>query len=746
MYNNIPQELRDLNQWVLWRYEMVDGRQTKVPYSTKGYKASIQNPSTWSSFDEVMKAGPALQASGIGLVLTANDPYSGIDIDNKPENPASPDELRVHQKILEAFPSYTERSVGGHGYHIIVRGKVPRGSDRGHVGIYSVDRYLTFTGQVVRDAPILDCQEMLDILYREMQPQQTVELQDAEELLDDREIVDMAMNATNADKFNELCIGDWQSMGYNSQSEADFALLSIIAFYTRNNEQVRRIFRMSNLGKREKAIRDNKYLDFALTKIRAQQPSPIDFSQLQANAAAIMEQQALPVTEVHHSEPPEEFPITLPPGLVGELAQYIYQASTLPVPEMSLVAAIGLMSGICGRSYNISNTGLNQYIILLAGTGTGKEGVRKGIDVVIANLRPQLPMIDEYLGPGIFASGQALLKTISERPCFVSVLGEFGLTLQEISDRRANSAQLMLKKTLLDLYNKSGWTDVMQSMVYSDAEKNTKSVMAPNLTIIGESNPATFFESLSTTQISEGLIPRFLFVEYSGDQVKRNKNPLRQLPTGLKQRLNDFVVASISIGNQNTACAVAHDPAAEKIQEAFEEKCRIAVNSKTDDVSKQIWNRANVKVLKLSALVAVGCNPHRPVITPEMTTWAIQIVEADCYRMTRRFESGDVGQGDSKQLNDLIHAVESYLKHPSPSVKSRFGALQVCGIVPYAYLLQRTASATSFKNDKNGATAALKKSLQAMVDSGMLVEVSKADLANKYKFSGVAYGIGAHWK
>lgn len=756
MYNNIPQELRDLNQWVLWKLELVDGRQTKVPYSTKGYKASIQNPATWSSFAEVMQAGPSIQASGIGLVLTANDPYSGIDIDNKPENPASPAEQLVHQKILEAFPSYTERSVGGHGYHIIVRGKVPRGSDRGHVGIYSIDRYLTFTGQVVRNAPILDCQATLDILYREMQPVKTVELQDADELLDDREIVDMAMGASNADKFNELCIGDWQSMGYGSQSEADFALLSILAFYTRNNEQVRRIFRMSKLGKREKAIRDNKYLDFALTKIRAQQPAPIDFSQLQANATAMMEQPAqqqqaqhqvdTETGEIRQAEEQSKFPITLPPGLVGELAQYIYQASTLPVPEMSLVAAIGFMSGICGRSYNISNTGLNQYIILLAGTGTGKEGIRKGIDIVMANLRPQLPMIDEYLGPGIFASGQALLKTISERPCFVSVLGEFGLTLQEISDRRANSAQLMLKKTLLDLYNKSGWTDMMQSMVYSDHEKNTKSVMAPNLTIIGESNPATFFETLSTTQISEGLIPRFLFVEYTGDQVKRNRRPLHQLPAGLKQRLNDFVVASISIGNQNTACAVAHDPAAEKIQEAFEEKCRIAVNSKTDDVSKQIWNRANIKVLKLSALVAIGCNPHKPVITSEMTTWAIQLVEADCYRMVKRFESGDVGQGDAKQLNDLTHAIETYIKHPSPSVKSRFGALQSCGIVPYAHLIQRTASVASFKNDKNGATSALKRSLQSMVDSGMLVEVSKSDLANKYKFSGVAYGIGGHWK
>ena len=103
MFNNIPKELQELNQWVLWKYEVVGGRQTKVPYSINGNKANITNPATWSSFAQVMEAGPRLGASGIGMVLTENDPYTGIDIDNKPENPASEFELQVHERILEAF-------------------------------------------------------------------------------------------------------------------------------------------------------------------------------------------------------------------------------------------------------------------------------------------------------------------------------------------------------------------------------------------------------------------------------------------------------------------------------------------------------------------------------------------------------------------------------------------------------------------------------------------------------------------
>ena len=70
--------------------------------------------------------------------------------------------------------------------------------------------------------------------------------------------------------------------------------------------------------------------------------------------------------------------VSLPPGLVGEVAQYIYQTAIRPVPEIALGAAIAITAGVCARSYNISGSGLNQYLILLAKTGAGKEGAVTG--------------------------------------------------------------------------------------------------------------------------------------------------------------------------------------------------------------------------------------------------------------------------------------------------------------------------------------------------------------------------------
>src|SRR6185437_14748582 len=68
-----------------------------------------------------------------------------------------------------------------------------------------------------------------------------------------------------------------------------------------------------------------------------------------------------------------------PPGLLGQIAQFIYKASDYPCYEIALAGAIGLMAGICGRTYNVSRTGLNLYVVFLAVTGTGKESASSGI-------------------------------------------------------------------------------------------------------------------------------------------------------------------------------------------------------------------------------------------------------------------------------------------------------------------------------------------------------------------------------
>ena len=88
--------------------------------------------------------------------------------------------------------------------------------------------------------------------------------------LDDQELLDRAMRARNGSDFAALWDGRWQDR-YGSQSEADLALCSLLAFWTgRNPDRIDRMFRASGLM-RPKWERDDyrqRTLDAAIAGCR----------------------------------------------------------------------------------------------------------------------------------------------------------------------------------------------------------------------------------------------------------------------------------------------------------------------------------------------------------------------------------------------------------------------------------------------------------------------------------------------
>src|SRR4051812_47653911 len=55
-WENVPEELRAINQWVLWTYVVRDGKRTKVPVDpAAGRPSDATDPATWLPFDEACR-------------------------------------------------------------------------------------------------------------------------------------------------------------------------------------------------------------------------------------------------------------------------------------------------------------------------------------------------------------------------------------------------------------------------------------------------------------------------------------------------------------------------------------------------------------------------------------------------------------------------------------------------------------------------------------------------------------------
>jgi len=232
-WQNIPQELKALDQWVL--------RRKKEPYQISGRKASTTNSKTWASYKDAVAAYKGGGFDGIGFVFTKDDPYCGIDLDHCLVD----GKLLVWAEELLTMlrPCYVEISPSGKGLHVIVRAKKPgprckTGYGSGEVEMYAQGRYFTMTGEpwTASEPKITDGQKDVDAVYRkvfgvERKPsQKPAQPAPAATSPTEEQVLEKIRSAKNADEFECLWAGD--TTGYTSASEADLALVAKLTFYT----------------------------------------------------------------------------------------------------------------------------------------------------------------------------------------------------------------------------------------------------------------------------------------------------------------------------------------------------------------------------------------------------------------------------------------------------------------------------------------------------------------------------------
>ena len=223
-FDSIPPELRALEQWVAWR--LVEDK--KKPFDCRtGRCASVSDPSTWATFEEVRSRRE--RSDGMGFVLTEVDPYVGIDLDGV-RDPATGEIEGWAAELVRQSGSYAEFSPSGRGIHLFVRGQaVSRRFAR--LEIYNKSRFLTMTGAAIDGTPptVEDGQVLLDLLAQDDIVWDKVKRSDHKRLL------------------------DGGKAGHDSDSEADLALCSVFANHVGGDPaRVERLFARSKRSQRKK--------------------------------------------------------------------------------------------------------------------------------------------------------------------------------------------------------------------------------------------------------------------------------------------------------------------------------------------------------------------------------------------------------------------------------------------------------------------------------------------------------------
>ena len=252
----IPQVLKNRNIWCTWKYKSVDGRKTKVPYNpANGKNARVNRPDSFKDYGTALKALKGYD--GLGIRVEGN--IIAIDLDHCLKD-GKLDQLGA-EVVAHFKNTYIEISPSGTGLRIFVL--MPEGFiydrdtyyiKRGPVEVYAAgctNRFVTVTGNVYQEKDIALEEAGIKWLLETIMPRITPVNQATgqpshESYLSDDSVLAVASTAKNKEKFNKLWSGSTE--GYASNSEADLALCTILAFYANGNaDQVDRLFRKSNL-------------------------------------------------------------------------------------------------------------------------------------------------------------------------------------------------------------------------------------------------------------------------------------------------------------------------------------------------------------------------------------------------------------------------------------------------------------------------------------------------------------------
>ncbi len=173
---NIPQELRDVPQWILWAPKLRGNNVTKEPRSYRdpsGNPIDVNDSSHWTTFDNaiaVMRAdagglvGIGLVLNGTGLICLDYDDHEGDDAEAVARGAA------YIAEELAKYPTYVETSISGKGQHWFYRATLPHGLTNGTMAPISITaysrRFIALTGIIdehkIDWGQVADGQQLVD--------------------------------------------------------------------------------------------------------------------------------------------------------------------------------------------------------------------------------------------------------------------------------------------------------------------------------------------------------------------------------------------------------------------------------------------------------------------------------------------------------------------------------------------------------------------------------------------------------
>jgi hypothetical protein len=264
----------------------------------------------------------------------------------------------------------------------------------------------------------------------------------------------------------------------------------------------------------------------------------------------------------------------------------------------------------------------NIYIIALAGSGSGKDYIRK-VNQYILDMSGQGELVGESI-----ASGEGIEDEIHAYKKKLYQTDEIQTLFEAIAHGK-DIHYLNIAAFLLRAYTSS----VLYKRTKADSQKKSAICRSPGLVLFGTSIPSVCLDVLTPKMITEGLVGRCLMLA-NEERQPYNKNcrdhsAVPQELIDIARWWADFIPPDEKTGkvgnlsNENPSqIIIPMTPDAKGTLDHLAVIADTEYNRIQDEKERALWNRVHEQACKLATLYACSVNHEQPVIDEEAACWA----------------------------------------------------------------------------------------------------------------------------
>lgn len=316
--------------------------------------------------------------------------------------------------------------------------------------------------------------------------------------------------------------------------------------------------------------------------------------------------------------PPE---LLKPPGLVGELMDFVEFKAIKSQPIYALAGSLAAVGALLGRKVRTdSDIRTNVYTLGVGASGSGKEACRSVIKKCFYEAGAgDLAKIDDL------ASDAAIVTNMDGVESQIFLLDEIGRFLQTTNTAGAsrNTHLFNIISVLLKLYSNSN--SIYQGKAYADKDKQI-TLIQPNLCIYGTTIPDTLYKGLTTQSLSDGFMSRMLIFE--SDQPNPRKKRRRELsktidtPKSLLDQIASLYNKPINpnpkgnMDHKNPVPQIVplNENAMDMIEDFDDEISDLMDELIAKERPSTIYNRTSQLAEQIALIIAGGMDSDKPII------------------------------------------------------------------------------------------------------------------------------------